>query len=99
MKHLFYIAFCFFTVCNYAQDNIIYQKPPSEILELAQKVEDLGIGIKQNVNENLNNTFFKDNSIAKIVKRIAKPVNRGFEEVWRSSLWVIISGVAKNLST
>jgi len=35
----------------------------SEILELAQKVEDLGIGIKQNVNENLNNTFFKDNSI------------------------------------
>ena len=35
----------------------------SEILELAQKVEDLGIGIKQNVNDNLNNTFFKDNSI------------------------------------
>ena len=42
----------------------------SEILELAQKVEDLGIGIKQNVNDNFNNTFFEDNSIYNSIQLI-----------------------------
>ncbi len=34
MKYFFYIIFCLSAICAYAQDNSIYQKPPSEILEL-----------------------------------------------------------------
>lgn len=50
MKYFFSISFYLFVICAYSQDNLIYQKPPSEILELVDVPRSPSVLLDENKN-------------------------------------------------
>ena len=68
MKYFFSISFYLFVICAYSQDNLMYQKPPSEILELVDVPRSPSVLL----DENKNHMIFLYRNSYKSIEELSK---------------------------
>ncbi len=68
MKYFFSISLYLFVICAYSQDNLMYQKPPSEILELVDVPRSPSVLL----DENKNHMIFLYRNSYKSIEELSK---------------------------